>query len=342
MQVFSWSRLEPALRLAGGWRRVGREWHGPCPVLGVGKDTAWVRPADLISDGVLVGCRKCAPMSVAERCAHIEALCPAAVAPDRVPESHVVSPEPMVTPASDISRLWRAAGSPERSLGALYLRVVRACWGSKPFPPSVRWISSTSWGFRFIRPTPPADAVGLLVYGFRGLEDRQVAAVQVEAISSAGRRIPWPPQNAPRVSLAGSRFDSGRQRFEVVEADTQRLFLVEGPISALAAPLLFPELADGWSIAGVAGWSGFRRQAVGNARVVRICPDGDPDGQRAVDRLVDDLLASGIDVLLDPIPPGVDLLDLYRTGGPLGPPVKLVAARRRYPSSVGLEASDAC
>ena len=340
--MFSWSRLEPVLRLAGGWRRVGREWHGPCPVLGVGKDTSWVRPADLIPDGVLVGCRKCAPLTVADRRAHVEALCPDAVASAHVCESLAAPPEPVLTPAADISHLWRAAGSPERTVGALYLRVVRACWGFKPFPPSVRWLSSDSWGFSFIRPEPPAAAAGLLVYGFRGLADRQVAAVQVEAISSAGRRIPWPPQNAPRVSLAGSRFDSGRQRFEVVEAGTERLFLVEGPISAMAASLLFPELAQGWSIAGVAGWSGFRRQAVGNARVVRICPDGDLDGQRAVDRLVDDLLASGIDVFLDPIQPGVDLLDLYRAGGPLGPPVRLAGTQSRYAAHGSVGASDAC
>ena len=156
------------------------------------------------------------------------------------------------------------------------------------------------------------------------------AAVQVEALDQAGRRIPWPPAGAPRVSLAGSRFDSGRQRFEVLDSASRSLFLVEGPLSALAAPALFPELATGWTVVGVAGWAGFRRQAVGAARVVRVCPDGDTDGQRAVQRFVDDLVASGMEVWVDPVPPGVDLLDLYRTGGPLGPPERVLPDTERY------------
>lgn len=147
-----------------------------------------------------------------------------------------------------------------------------------------------------------------------------MGAVQLEAISADATRILWPPNAAPRVSVAGSRFDSGRQRFEVLDGSSERVFLVEGPLSALAARALFPELATGWSVAGVAGWAGFRRQAAGRARLVRICPDGDPDGVRAAERLAVDLQACGIEVLVDPVPPGADLLDLYRVGGPYGVP----------------------
>ena len=174
--------------------------------------------------------------------------------------------------------------------------------------------------FQTVRPAPPPGTAGLICYGYRGIEDRAVGAVQLEAVSAQATRIPWPPDGAPRVSAAGSRFDSGRQRFEVLDGSAERVFLVEGPVSALAAPGLFPELASGWSVAGVAGWAGFRRQAVGRARLVRICPDGDDDGIRAVERLAADLEACGIKVLVDPVPAGFDLLDLYRAGAPYGSP----------------------
>ena len=37
------------------WKRIGNEWHGPCPVTGEGADCAW-------SDGTAtLGCRKCGP-----------------------------------------------------------------------------------------------------------------------------------------------------------------------------------------------------------------------------------------------------------------------------------------
>ena len=33
-----WPDLEAALQGRAGWRRVGREYHGPCPVSGAGRD----------------------------------------------------------------------------------------------------------------------------------------------------------------------------------------------------------------------------------------------------------------------------------------------------------------
>ena len=45
------------------------------------------------------------------------------------------------------------------------------------------------------------------------------------------------------------------------------------------------------------------------------------------------LLAPGIEVWLDPVPVGADLLDPYRAGGPLGPPAHLLPATGRYATS---------
>ena len=319
MGALSWSRLEPLLYGRPGWRRTGREWHGPCPILGIGRNTCWVRAADKIPDGVLVGCRKCAPLDGCAVRLHVHALAPEAV----TAQPPVRSPGAAVRPfeaAESVARLWRRACSVERTPGAHYLRSVRRCWDRLPFPAAVRWLPAMSRPFRALRPPPPDGAAGAVCYGYRGIEGRIVGAVQLEAVSGEGRRIRWPPDDAPRVSLAGSRFDSGRQRFEVIDGSAQRVFLVEGPVSALAARGLFPELASGWSVAGVAGWAGFRRQAVGRARLVRICPDGDDHGIRAAQRLAVDLEACGIEVLVDPVPPGADLLDLYRVGGPYGVP----------------------
>ena len=319
MAALSWSRLEPMLHVRPGWRRTGAEWHGPCPILGIGKNTCWVRAADEIPDGVLVGCRKCAPLDRSAVRLHVHALAPEAVTSDAPVRAASSSDRPF-EPAEQVVALWRRARSVERTPAADYLRSLRACWDLRPFPPSVRWLPATAALFQTVRPAPPPGTAGLICYGYRGIEDRAVGAVQLEAVSAQATRIPWPPDGAPRVSAAGSRFDSGRQRFEVLDGSAERVFLVEGPVSALAAPGLFPELASGWSVAGVAGWAGFRRQAVGRARLVRICPDGDDDGIRAVERLAADLEACGIKVLVDPVPAGFDLLDLYRAGAPYGSP----------------------
>lgn len=62
MRPPTWARLESRLA-AGlrplGWRRVGAEWRGPCPVTLAGPDAvAWVRQGEL--GQVRLGCRHCA------------------------------------------------------------------------------------------------------------------------------------------------------------------------------------------------------------------------------------------------------------------------------------------
>ena len=324
MYRFSWTALEPVLQTRPRWKRIGREWHGPCPVRDIGKNTAWFRSADHLPDGVLVGCRKCAPLSIDDRRAHVEAVSSAAVVGAG---SLGLSPvqEPVFSPSPEVQRVWRAGGPLEGTPGARYLRVGRGAWSPRPFPPALRWLAVGSRLYSQLRPVPPAGAVGVILYGYRGLRDRVVGAVQIEAIHSGADRILW-PSGAPRVSLAGSRFDGGCQRFEVQDGRADRVFIVEGPLSAMAAPAVFPELiSEGWTVVGVAGWAGFRRAAVGPARMVRVCPDGDADGQRAVGRFVEDLVASGLRVLVDQVPPGADLLDLHRWGGSTVRPLPVVS-----------------
>ena len=52
-----WPDLEAARQGRPGWRRVGRDYHGPCPVSGAGRDCCFA--SDGRAGGVALGCRKC-------------------------------------------------------------------------------------------------------------------------------------------------------------------------------------------------------------------------------------------------------------------------------------------
>ena len=53
----SWPDLEAALQARPGWRRVGKEWRGPCPLTGAGSRGAWFEPGRTAA--VVGGCHKC-------------------------------------------------------------------------------------------------------------------------------------------------------------------------------------------------------------------------------------------------------------------------------------------
>ena len=99
-----------------------------------------------------------------------------------------------------------------------------AVLGPASFPASARWPPATTQLFHALRPRLPDGVAGAVCYGYRGIEDRIVGAVQLEAVSGEGRRIRWLPNDAPRVSLSGSRFDSRCQRFEVIDGQRNASF----------------------------------------------------------------------------------------------------------------------
>ena len=314
MYRFSWSAAAAAIGSVSGWRRVGREWRGPCPVLGIGTNTCWIRPADYLDDGLLVGCHKCQPFDPSSRRAHVESLVAGAVVDDPRPAFPAPAPRRLeaVDPAARVRAVWRGAQPISETPGARYLARVRRCWSLRRYPPSVRWLGVDNPLFYDVRPAPPREAAGLILYGFRGVVDRRVAALQLEPVTSSGQRLVWPVSGVHRVSLFGSLFDGGRQRFEVAAAGKPDapVFLVEGPTSALAASSFLPELREGWSVCGLAGWAGFTAAAVGKARSAWLFPDGDPDSRRAVALLADDLRDEGLAVRVAMVPDGCDLLDL--------------------------------
>ena len=314
MPRFSWSAAVAEIETCPGWRRVGREWRGPCPVKGIGTNTCWIRPADYLDDGLLVGCHKCQPFDSASRRAHVESLVPGAVVHEK--RLVIAAPAPRrptaVDPAPRVRAVWRGAQPISRTPGADHLARVRRCWTPRRFPPSVRWLPVDNPLFYDVRPAPPREAAGLIVYGYRGVFDRRVAGLQLEPVASSGRRLVWPISGVYRVSLFGSLFDGGRQRFEVAPGGKPDapVFLVEGSTSALAASSFLPELREGWSVCGVAGWAGFTAAAVGKARSAWLFPDGDPDSRRAVALLADELRDEGLAVRVAMVPDGCDLLDL--------------------------------
>ena len=56
--VTGWPDLEAALQARDGWRRVGRAYHGPCPVTtGAGRDRCFA--SEGTTGGVALGCRQC-------------------------------------------------------------------------------------------------------------------------------------------------------------------------------------------------------------------------------------------------------------------------------------------
>ena len=56
--MITWPAVEAALQGRPDWRRIGVEWHGPCPVTLAGRDGAWFG-AGSGSGGVRCGCRHC-------------------------------------------------------------------------------------------------------------------------------------------------------------------------------------------------------------------------------------------------------------------------------------------
>ena len=105
-----------------------------------------------------------------------------------------------------------------------------AVLGPASFPASARWPPATTQLFHALRPRLPDGVAGAVCYGYRGIEDRIVGAVQLEAVSGEGRRIRWfPKRRAARLPLwQPLRFPLPALRGH--RRSTQRVFFVEGPL----------------------------------------------------------------------------------------------------------------
>ena len=320
--VVSWTALEQRLRVRPRWRRVGREWHGPCPVRSVdaGKDTCWFRPG--LRTPVAAGCRRCGGrLSGTDFRAHLEAVAGdlgssalrADPAAPRAAEERRIDPLP--------GRVWAAGVSvPPDCSGFRYLCERRGVVGpGDVLPASVRWVSACAARAAGCLPRVPAEAVGILVYRFAALGDVDTWAVQFEVVDEFGRRVSCRTRTAvvKRPSVWGSFLAAGRRVFEAAPGVPGRgCWLVEGPLDALALvrlDALGVIALDGAAVFGAAGVpAGFTPRACWAPGPVWVAADGDKAGLEAAARLCICLEAAGRPHVSRRAPLGLDWSDLAR------------------------------
>ena len=309
-----WSELERLLLERPGWRRIGSELKGPCPLCG-GRDRCWARPGD--TAGTLLSCRVCeAPFgellaAVTDSDTHgFRRETPRSSRTSRPPQSldHMVE-------------LWGAGEPVERGTpGGRYLAKRTGC---AAVPPSIRWCAAANWPRRRgIRPLPEGAAGGLL-YRFTSPSDPAAAimALQIEAVNRSGSDPVWfePAPNEDerrkRPNVGGSLM-TGRTLLVRHGNPAGGVHLVEGPIDALAVVELIgleTLRRTGDTVIGAPGTSGFSVQTVATRTgPVTLWTDGDTGGYLATLRLARALRRLGRSVELRSAPTGLDWADVAR------------------------------
>ena len=331
----SWPVLEGHLRERPRWRRIGREWHGPCPVRGIGENTCWF--AEGSRTPVRGGCRKCggrlsSPAFREHLAAIVGDMAAASAASEQTPVARVSAqtrPDPLP------GRVWSASVAlvPD-SPGFRYLRARGVIGPSARVPPSVRWLSLGAAVSVRCAPRLPATCAGALVYRFAGPGEAETWAVQFEPVDEAGRRLACSVRGATikRPSVAGSSFGLGRRVFCAdAGTDGKGCWLVEGPLDALAVCRLDAigqlyrvdadgrhrvQRLDGAAVFGAAGVpGGFRRRACWAPGPVVLAPDGDEPGVEAATRLSTELRLHRRGHVVSRPPCGTDWSDLARDIG---------------------------
>ena len=320
-EAVSWAGLERLLSVRPRWRRIGREWHGPCPVRSVdaGKDTCWFRPG--LRTPVAGGCRRCGGrLSGTDFRAHLEAVAgdlgPSALRAD--PAQPGAAEERRIDPLP--GRVWAAGVSvPPDCSGFRYLCERGVVGTGDVLPASVRWVCACAARAAGCLPQAPAEAAGILVYRFAGPGDVDTWAVQFEAVDESGRRVSCRTRTAvvKRPSVCGSFLAAGRRVFEALPGAPGRgCWLVEGPLDALALvrlDALGVIALDGAAVFGAAGVpAGFTPRACWAPGPVRVAADGDQAGLDSAARLCVCLEAAGRPYTSRRAPRGLDWSDLAR------------------------------
>ena len=124
-----WPDLEAALQGRAGWRRVGREYHGPCPVSGAGRDCCFASEGR--AGDVALGCRKCGgnggKLDSESFLAHLAALVGETA---RHVAAHATNDRATIeTPSPLPARAWRASEPVDDTPGA---RVLFGAAGKRP------------------------------------------------------------------------------------------------------------------------------------------------------------------------------------------------------------------
>ena len=316
--MHTWAEVEAALRARPRWRRIGREWHGPCPVRGIGENACWFAEGN--STPVRGGCRKCGGHllgSVFRE--HLDAICeqvstprppststsrhpPAplrALAGDAAPAAPVPTAAPSA-PRDDLpARVWAATEPlPVDGPGVAYL-VGRGIWpAGEPVPGTVRWLPAAAAARVGVRPRLPDLAAGALAYLYAGPGEAETWAVQLEAVNGTGKRVAF-GNGAKRPAVKGSDFGGGRRVFRAAAGEampSSGVWLCEGPVDALAVVhlerMMWLELG-GAAVVAAASVSGFTERAIHGTGPVTLALDRDGAGERAGRHLCAALAATG-------------------------------------------------
>ena len=186
--MIAWPDVEAALQGRPGWRRVGREYHGPCPVSGAGRDCCFASEGR--AGDVALGCRKCGgnggKLDSESFLAHLAALGGETA---RHVAAHATNDRAAIeTPSALPARAWRASEPVDGTPGARYLLVTRQAWpAGERFPASVRWLPTESARRVGVRPRVPDGAAGCVVYRFGFPGEADTLAAQLEAVERTRR-----------------------------------------------------------------------------------------------------------------------------------------------------------
>ena len=314
MPRYSWQAVEQELAGRAGWRRRGREWRGPCPVTGLGKDTCWARPADYIADGVLVGCHKCQPWGRESREEHLDALAPNARRdpPPKPPRPRPPRPkrEPF-RPSPRILPVWQAGRAVTGTLGETYLRLRRCCW-SQGTGPTLHPVAGTR------QPCLPRLAADPARPCRRG------RAVRVPRRARPGdRRTPDGSDRTPRPTPpVGTRQQqagvAGRQplrrgtpalRSSLARRGSARVPR-RGPDVGTRGHLVPPSPPERMERRRHRGLGRVHHGRPGRRPRAWVFPDGDAPSRRAAADLAALCREQGRGLRLETVPDGLDLLDL--------------------------------
>ena len=284
----TWPDLEAALQARDGWRRVGKEWRGPCPVTGAGTRGAWFQPGGTVE--IVGGCHKCGRLDADSFKAHLAALAGETARPVA---AHGPTAGRRIVPPSDLpARIWLASEAPDGTPGARYLVERRKAWpAGARLPAAVRWLPVDAARGVGVTPRLPRGAAGCVVYLFAAPGEPGAHACQLEAVTAAGdqrRFYPWLPKKKrpKRVGVHGADFNGGRRVFHAGGDPDRAIHVCEGPINALSLvhlERLGAVALAGGAVHGTNGAALFRPAACPGRVPVTIWPDNDPHEQGQVE-----------------------------------------------------------
>ena len=198
------------------------------------------------------------------------------------PDASTATTEPLA------QEMWAASRPASRTPAQRYL-AERWVWppdglGGPDLPDPIRWLPRAAFDLRRLSGVP-ADAAGLVLFGFAPVPGGPVGAVATEALTVKGKR----PESrfrkgyGPRIGLA----------FEAAAGTSGNAVLVEGPVTALAARWLHPGCRV-LAVGGTAYGACAKALDVPDGASVLLLPDGDPAGERGARKARKRLEARGV------------------------------------------------